>query len=114
MWRRSLAVIAVLALTVLLAPQSALAAQPRTSCPPGFKPGALTFEEALALPGSQRGLADGLYTIADAEAAFDSYDANNNDLVCFQDVYSIAGERPNPASDWQYLFNIRDDSASNP
>jgi hypothetical protein len=114
MWRKSLAVMALLALTVLLVPQSAFAEKPGMSCPPGFDLGALTFQEALALPGTQRGLADGIYTVADLEGIFDSIDANNNDLICFQDVYSIAGERPNPASGWQYSFNVIDDNASKP
>ena len=113
-WRQSFAVMALLALAVLLIPQSALAEKPTISCPPAFHLGALTFEEALALPATQRGLADGIYTVADLEVIFDSVDANNSNLVCFQDLYSIADERPNPASGWQYNFNIIDDNASKP
>jgi hypothetical protein len=55
-WRQSFAVMALLALAVLLIPQRALAEKPTISCPPAFDLGALTFEEALALPGTQRGL----------------------------------------------------------
>jgi hypothetical protein len=39
---------------------------------------------------------------------------NNNDLVCFQDVFVIAGENPNSASLASVLLNITDDNASNP
>jgi len=35
-------------------------------------------------------------------------------LVCFQDVFAIAGENPNAASLLQYFFNITDDNASRP
>jgi hypothetical protein len=114
MRRTALALTATLALTALLAPQSALADKPRTTCAPGFDLGALTFEQAAALPATQRGIADGIFTLDDVRAAFESVDANDNDLVCFQDVYSIAGEQPNPASLLQYFFNIVDDQASKP
>jgi hypothetical protein len=114
MRRTALALVVTLALTVLLFPQSALAAKPRVTCSPGFNLGALTFEQAVALPATQRGLADGVFTLDDIRAGFDSVDANDNNLVCFQDVFSIAGERPNPASLLQYFFNIVDDQASTP
>lgn len=114
MRRTALALTAMLALTVLLVPQSALAAKPRTTCAPGFNLGALTLEEALALPSTQQGLADGIFTVADVQGGFDAVDMNNNDLVCFQDVFAIAGENPNPASLLQYFFNITDDNASTP
>jgi hypothetical protein len=111
---KKLVMLAALVTTFLLIPADALADKPRLSCPPGFDLGALTFEQAVALPGTQRGLADGVYTLADLQAIFDSVDKNNNDLICFQDVFTIAGENPNPASGWQSLFNIVDDNASNP
>jgi len=114
MSRKGLALMAVLALAVLLVPQTALADKPLRTCPPGFDLGALTFDEAFALPGTQRGLTDGIYTVEDLHGVFDSVDANNNDLICFQDIYSIAGERPNAASGWQYSFNVADDNASKP
>jgi hypothetical protein len=67
-----------------------------------------------AVAAGKRDLADGVFTLDDIRAGFDSVDANDNDLVCFQDVFSIAGERPNPASLLQYFFNIVDDQASKP
>lgn len=105
---------ALLAITVLLMPTGALADKPRVTCPSGFDLGALTFEQAVALPATQTGLTDGIFTLADVQAGFDAVDANQNDLVCFQDVYGIARENPNPASLLQYFFNIVDDNASNP
>jgi hypothetical protein len=113
MRRTGLALTTALALTVLV-PQSALAGKPRTTCAPGFNLGALTVEQALALPGTQRGLADGISTVADLEGGFDAVDKNDNDLVCFQDVFAIAGENPNAASLLLYFFNITDDNASRP
>jgi hypothetical protein len=114
MRRTGLALTTALALTVLLVPQSALAGKPRSTCAPGFNLGALTVEQALALPGTQRGLADDIFTVADLQGGFDAVDMNDNDLVCFQDVFAIAGENPNAASLLQYFFNITDDNASRP
>lgn len=112
--RAVLAAICTLALTVLLVPQSALADRPATTCPTGFDLGALTFEESLVLPAVQRALADGVTTVADTQAIFDAIDQNNNDLICFQDTFAIAGENPNPASLMQYNLNVIDDNAAKP
>jgi hypothetical protein len=114
MRRMGLAVICAIVVTVLLVPQSAMADKPRRTCAPGFNLGALTVEQWLGLPGTQRGLADGFYTVPEIHAFFEATDQNDNDLLCFQDIYSIAGENPNPASDWPFAYNIVDDNASNP
>jgi hypothetical protein len=110
--RAVLGAMCTLALTVLLVPQSALADRPETTCPVGFDLGALTFEESLTLPAVQRALADGIATVSGIQANFDAVDRNNNDLICFQDTFAIAGENPNPASFMQYNLNVIDDNAA--
>lgn len=90
------------------------AGKPSNTCPPGFDLGALTLEEALDLPRVQAGLAAGAYDEAFVVETFLSFDANEDGLVCHQDTFGIAGERPNPASQWQYLYNLVDNNASNP
>ena len=114
MRRTRLAMITTIALLVHPVPGSAQADKPRTTRPPGFDLGALTFDQAVALPATQRGLADGVYTLADIQAFFDAVDRNNNDLACFKDIYSLTDENPNPASGRQYDFIINDDNASKP
>ncbi len=113
MLRKVVVVTVATALTLFMA-QIASAASPRTSCPPGFDRGALTFTQELALPTIQLGLADGIYSVTDLQIGFDLVDANDNGLICVQDTYSIAGGNPNPSSGWQYLINLRDDSAAVP
>jgi hypothetical protein len=35
-------------------------------------------------------------------------------VICFQDFFAIAGERPNPASLLQFNYNVVDNNASAP
>jgi hypothetical protein len=108
--RGILVTMVVAALAVLLAPQSALAVKPTHTCPSSFDLGALTFEQAIALPNSQASLADGLIDVAGLNAIFESVDANDDGLICFQ---SFSGNA-NPASQQQYAYNVVDNNASVP
>lgn len=106
-------VLLLLILTLALtAPQIASADKPRTGCPPGFDVGALTFEESLALPRIQSGLLDGFYTLDQLEAGFASFDKNGDGEICFQE--SLGSSKANPASGWQYLYNVVDNNSSKP
>jgi hypothetical protein len=101
-----------LALVVVATPHVARAGgKPSYTCPPGFDLGALTFEQALQLPRIQAGLAAGAYTAEDLAAFYDAEDTNGNGVICFQ---SIPPVKTNPASGWQYLYNIVEDRASVP
>jgi hypothetical protein len=109
--RRILATVALVAMALWLAPQSAYAGKPSYRCPPGFDLGGLTVEQALQLPRIQAGLVAGVYTAEDLAAFYDSADANGNGIICFQ---SIPPVETNPASGWPYLYNIVEDNASVP
>jgi hypothetical protein len=109
--RRIFATVALVAMALLLVPQSAYAGKPSYTCPPGFNLGALTFEQALQLPRIQAGLAAGVYTAEDLAAFYDAEDTNGNGVICFQ---SIPPVETNPSSGWQYLYNIVEDNASVP
>jgi hypothetical protein len=111
--RRTLFVFLALALALLVVPQDARAGKPRNVCPPGFDLGGLTFEEALQLPNTQAGLAAGIYDEATLAQAFDSIDANGDDVICFQSI-PASGTTPNPASGWQFFNNTVDNNASVP
>jgi hypothetical protein len=101
-----------LALVVVATPQVARAGgKPSYTCPPGFDLGGLTVEQALQLPRIQAGLVAGVYTEEDLAAFYDNADGNGNGVICFQ---SIPPVETNPASGWQYLYNIVEDNASVP
>jgi hypothetical protein len=103
-----------LALIALATPQVARAGgKPSTTCPPGFDLGGLTLEQALQLPNSQAGLAAGFYDEESVAAVFDTVDANDDGVICFQTI-PASGATPNPASNWQYLYNVVDNMASVP
>jgi hypothetical protein len=108
MRRRIFVTMVVAALAVLLVPQSAWAVKPRHTCPPSFDLGALTVEQAIALPNSQASLADGVIDVAGLNAIFETVDANDDGLICFQ---SFSGNA-NPASQQQYAYNVVDNNAS--
>lgn len=102
-----------LALTVLAVPQVARAeGNPRMACPPGFDLGGLTFEQALQLPNAQAGLAAGFYDEEFVAEVHDAVDANRDGVICFQTI-PASGATPNPASNWQYFYNVVDNNASN-
>lgn len=109
--RRIFATVALVAMALLLAPQSAFADKPRYTCPPGFDLGALTFEQTLQLPKVQAGIAAGLFTAEDLAAFFDGLDMNDNGLICVQSGPPVA---PNQASGIQYAYNVVEDNASVP
>jgi hypothetical protein len=111
--KRILALAAFLALAVVLVPQSASATKPSHTCPPGFDLGGLTFEQALALPRVQAGIAAGAFTADQLAVEFDALDVNNDEVICFQTV-PASGIPPNPVTGWQYGYNVVDDAASVP
>jgi hypothetical protein len=108
--RKIFAVTAVAVLAVLLVPQGASAGKPPAVCPPGFDIGAVTLEEAIALPNTQRGLEDGFFTLEGTFAGFDALDRNDDGVVCFKSFPSIAS----PSSLLQYFYNGVDNDASVP
>ena len=110
MSRKGLAFMAVLALAVLLVPQTALAEKPSRTCPPGFDLGELTLDDALKLPNILLGIADGVFDLESLTAGFESLDRNDDGLVCFKSFSSNA----NPASLLQYFYNTVDNNASVP
>lgn len=109
--RRILATVALVAMALLLAPQTAYAGKPSDTCPPGFDLGGLTVEQALQLPRIKAGLAAGVYTEEDLAAFYDSTDTNGNGLICFQSGPPVA---PNPMSVVTYAYNVVEDNASVP
>jgi hypothetical protein len=110
MTRKGLALMAVLALALLLVPQTALAEKPLRTCPPGFDLGALTLEQGLQLPNIQAALADGLIDVATLTVLFEGFDANDDGLICFQSYPT----RSNPVTEQQYAYNVVDNNASVP
>ena len=108
--RRVLTVTAVVSFAVLLVPQAAFAGKPRFGCSPGFDLGALTVEQAIQLPNSQAGLADGVFSLEQLHAGFDSLDRNDDGVICFKSFSPNA----NPASLLQYSYNTVDNNTSVP
>ena len=110
MRRKGLILMAILALAVLLVPETALADKPSRTCPPGFDLGALTLQQSLQLPNVVSGLADGVFDVESITAGFESVDRNDDGLICFKSFPSNA----NPASLLQYFYNVVDNNASVP
>lgn len=110
--RRSLIILLLAVCGALLVPGAAHAAKPSTACPPGFNLGALDFETSLSLPRTLAGLEDGFFTIEGLATSFDFFDKNGDGLICFQE--SVGSMKANPASSWQYLYNVVDNNASSP
>jgi hypothetical protein len=111
--RRAMVFLA-LALIVLATPHVARAGgKPSTACPPGFDLGGLTVEQALQLPNAQAGLAAGVYDEEFLAEVQDTVDANGDGVICFQTI-PASGATPNPASNWQYFYNVVDNMASVP
>lgn len=108
--RKILTVTAVAVLAVLLVPQGASAGKPASVCPPGFDIGAVTLEQAIALPNTQRGLEDGFFTLEATIAGFDALDRNDDGLICFKSFPSNAS----PSSLLQYFYNGVDNNSSVP
>lgn len=109
---RRVIVFLALALAVLALPQVARAgSKPRMACPPGFDLGGLTLEQALQLPNVQAGLAAGIYDEEFVAEVQDAVDANGDGVICFQTI-PRSGASPNPASNWQYFYNVVDNGAS--
>lgn len=110
---KAIAVLAF-ALILLAVPQVARAeGKPRIACPPGFDLGGLTFDEALQLPNVQAGLAAGFYDEEFVAEVHEAVDANRDGVICFQTI-PASGATPNPASNWQYFYNVVDNNASVP
>jgi hypothetical protein len=111
--RRAMALLAF-ALIVLATPRVAHAGgKPRIACPPGFDLGGLTLEQALQLPNVQAGLAAGVYDEEFVAEVQDALAANGDGLICFQRI-PASGATPNPASNWQFFYNVVDNQASVP
>ena len=85
--------------------------KPELGCQPAFDLGALTFPEFLELPKIQAGLAAGVYDEASLAAIFNAIDQNGDGMNCAQSV-TPSGKLPNPASNWQFQYNIVDNNAS--
>jgi hypothetical protein len=66
------------------------------------------------VPRIEAGLAAGVYDEAALESKFNAVDHNGDGLICFQDFFAIARERPNPASLLQFNYNVVDNNASAP
>jgi hypothetical protein len=111
--RRIFATVALVAMALLLVPQSAYAGKPSHTCPPGFDLGGLTLEQVLQLPKVQAGLAAGVYDEEFVAAVQDTVDANGDGVICFQTI-PASGATPNPASNLQYFYNVIDNQASVP
>jgi hypothetical protein len=109
-WRFVL--LGALGISVVVAPQTANADQPRTGCPPGFNLGAFDFEALLGLPRIQTGLGDNIYTVEELETTFTTIDKNGDGEICLKE--SVGSEQANPASGWIYLYLGTDNNASNP
>jgi len=111
---RRVIVFLALGLAVLAVPNVARAGgKPRIACPPGFDLGGLTLDQALQLPNVRAGLAAGFYDEEFLADAFEAEDANGDGLICFQTI-PASGATPNPASNWQYFYNVADNKASVP
>lgn len=111
--RRAIVFLA-LALAVLATPQAGRAGgKPRIVCPPGFDLGGLTLEHALVLPNVQAGLAAGFYDEEFVAEVQDTVDANGDGVIWFQTI-PASGATPNPASNWQFFYNVVDNKASVP
>ena len=91
-------------------PPGASAAKPSIGCALGFHLGALTNEESIQLPNVQAGLADGIYDVADLTAGLDTFDVNDDGLVCFKAFPTNAST----ASLLQCFYNLLDNNASGP
>lgn len=59
------------------------------------------------------GTGGGFLDEASLAETFATVDANEDGIICFQTIPS-SGATPNPASNWQYLYNVVDNSASVP
>jgi hypothetical protein len=110
--RRRLLLVLVAGSALFGGPQAEAAGKPAHGCPPSFDVGGLTLEEAFELPRIEAGLATEAYEEDFVESTFNKIDHNGDGLVCFQDVFWVTGQRPNPASLWQYLYNLVDNNAS--
>lgn len=108
--RRIIATVALVALALLLPPQSASARKPSTTCPPAFDLGLLTLEQDLALPRTVAGLEAGEFTEADIAEFFENVDKNGDGLLCFQTVPPSGTQ----ASFWPFNYNVEDNNASVP
>jgi len=114
MVRRYLVCSTVLGLALLAIPLTALAGgKPTIGCPPSFDLGGLTLDQVLELPKVQVGIEAGFYDEESVADAQDAVDANGDGVICFQTV-PPSGATPNPASNWQYFYNVVDNKASVP
>jgi hypothetical protein len=90
-------------------PGSAAADKPSQGCPPPFT--LVTVQEAVDLPRSQAGIAAGAFTADDLIALFETIDANDDTLLCYQEVHGFeVSNRPLG----QYFYNLVDNQASVP
>jgi hypothetical protein len=112
--RRALVLVLVAGAVLFSGTQAEARGKPSYGCSPGFDLGALTLEQGLELPRIEAGLAAGVYDEAALESKFNAVDHNGDGLICFQDFFAIAGERPNPASLLQFNYNVVDNNASAP
>ena len=104
--------VAVLA-TTLLAAYASAQGKPSYGCPPSVD-FHVTTQQAAALPRSQAAIDDGLISLADLIAVYQTrFDKNGNNMVCVQEV---PGWEPGLAQKprVQYFYNFIDDSSSSP
>jgi hypothetical protein len=107
-------VLLALAFVMWVIPQVASAGgKPRSVCPTGFDLGGLTLTQVLQLPKVQAGLAADFYDEESVAEVQDAVDANGDGVICFQTI-PPSEAIPNPASNWQYLYNVVDNKASVP
>jgi hypothetical protein len=103
-------VLLVVGAALLAAPSALAGGQAGFGCSPGFDLGGLTFDQSLALPRVQAGLAAGVYDEAALASGFNTTDRNGDGLICFKDVGALNGG----AGRWTYSYNVVDDNASVP
>ena len=88
---------------------SASADKQLNGCGAGFDLGALTINQAVALPRTQAAIADGLTTESDVRAGYAGLDANGNGVICAQLPHGFkVSSRPFG----QYFYNFVDDNAA--
>jgi len=86
--------------------------KPSYGCSPGFD-FHLTTAEAAELPKSQKAIADGLVTLDDLIAIYQTrVDKNGNDMVCVQEPPGWSKNAQTPLV--EYFYNFVDDASSSP
>ena len=112
--RKTILVVAMALAGALLLPAATAFAGGRagTGCPPSFGLGAQTLAQALELPRTIAALDAGEYDEAFVVDVFTAVDANENGLVCYQDVPQRAEHAQGPGGGYQYYYNLIDDQSA--